>query len=171
MAALHSSLLFAAALLAAPATAQPSSEGFNAGDYFAPFMLICLKDYGNADRQVQLAREMQKATKAPMWKLVSEQVGAGKTQLTFQGATVVVDPQNKRSCSVAMQVGEAVSLDAFASGIAKAIGGIRPTKQNDEMVWILKVGGENTPPLLLAASTTSDAGKNSVRLRIQDSGL
>ena len=57
------------------------------------------------------------------------------------------------------------------TGIATAIGGVRATKQNEAMVWVLKVGGESSPPLRLAASTSSNAGQNSVTLNVQDLGF
>ena len=172
MAALRklASILASASFAALPASAADKPQPFNAGDYIAPFFLVCLQSYGDAAKQLATAKAMYKQTKAGFWKLVSETKVGITTKLSFEGGVLSVDEGGNSRCSLASYVDQPVTLDDFGAGVSAAIGGVSPTKRvgpPQEIVWILELPNIRKP-LVLSATTSAEANRNIVTLAIQD---
>ncbi|MBL8657980.1 MAG: hypothetical protein JNJ92_11590 [Altererythrobacter sp.] len=162
--------LFALAALAATPVGAKEPSAFDAGDYVAPFILICLQNYANPSAQVASAKSMHKQTKKDFWKLESETTTDGTTQLTFRGSSVDVRRGGNNRCAFSADVGTPVTLDTFGAGVSAAFGGVSPTRRvgpPPDIVWILKLQGSQNP-LVVTATTSVSGNSNIVTLSVQD---
>jgi hypothetical protein len=162
--------LFLASLVAAPVAAKDEQRPFNAGDYVAPFMMICLQHYGDPAAQLASAKAMHKQTKTDFWKLQNEAKVGVTTQLSFGGSTVSADEGGNQRCSFSARVDREVTLDEFGAGVSAAFGGVSPTKRvgpPPDIAWILKLPKSDNP-LVVTASTSVEGERPIVTLSVQD---
>jgi len=163
-------ILATASFAALPASAADKPRPFSAGDYIAPFFLVCLQNYGDAAKQLATAKAMRKQAKADFWKLENESKVGITTKLSFEGGALSVDEGGNSRCSLSSYVDQPVTLDDFGAGVSAAIGGVSPTKRvgpPQEIVWVLELPNIKKP-LVLSATTSTEPNRNIVTLAIQD---
>jgi hypothetical protein len=159
-----------ASLCATQVAAKEEPRPFDAGDYVAPFIVVCLQHYGDAARQISSAKDMHRQTHKDFWKLESEDKVGPTTRLSFGGSTVTVKDGGRHHCSFSAFTDAPVSLDEFGAGVSRALGGVSPTKRTgppEDIVWVIQLG-ESETPLVVAATTSPVSGRNAVTLSAQD---